>query len=659
MSTIIGAQLDNYRIVEKIGEGGMGSVYRAVDVMLERDVALKFLRPELSREPELVQRFRHEAVLLARLNHQYIAPIFGLHRYGEELFIAMEYVPGETLEARLKRIERLPADSALHVTSMVLQALDYAHRLGVVHRDIKPANVIMTPGGIVKVMDFGIARVLGDERRTRAGSIVGTIAYMAPEQIQGGDADHRADLYAVGILLYEMLSGHAPFQADTDWALMQAQIGQPPGPLRGQVDVPEAVEAAALRALEKTPDRRFQSATEFQQALELAVRELAPGSVPLPGVTGSFFAAPRATAVPTSGLDETRVGLPTPPPGSPFATAPPVPAATPIPTPLMSPSTAQGVPAAKGVDETRLVSAVPGPPVLPPTTMPPAAPADPATPDLAAPQPPPAPLAKPAPAPAVAAKVKLPGQKPKTSGLGLALGAGALMLVLVGGAVAWVMSQRGATEIPPPGSEVSAQPAAASPPPVQPADAAASPPASATTGTAKPSTTAPAVAAGTNRPRPPATPRDAVPPPGPVAAGTPAPEPEPPAVTAVRPPTPPATALTDAVFKNLRLVRRNGPEIDVELHFGPVQASVTNVGGRNTFGALPYNQISAEYYESRHTRVFVRTVRYWLRVQGLGGAGFLLRAERDAVQGIVTEFEKRSGKKVVTGAAQEETDQSQ
>src|SRR5262245_38110628 len=216
----------------------MGSVYRAVDIMLERDVALKFLRPELSREPELVQRFRAEAVMLARLNHHFIAPIFGLHRYGEELFIAMEYVPGETLDTRLKRITRFPPNEAMHVTSMLLQALDYAHRLGVVHRDIKPGNVILTPAGTLKVMDFGIARVLGQERRTRAGAIVGTIAYMAPEQIQGLDADQRADLYSVGTLLYEMLTGHVPFQADTDWAMMQAQIGQPPPPFGADVAVP-------------------------------------------------------------------------------------------------------------------------------------------------------------------------------------------------------------------------------------------------------------------------------------------------------------------------------------------------------------------------------------------------------------------------------------
>jgi serine/threonine-protein kinase len=308
MGSIIGAQLDNYRILEKVGEGGMGSVYRAIDVMLERDVALKFLRPELSREPELVQRFRAEAVMLARLNHHFIAPIFGLHRYGDELFIAMEYVPGETLDARLKRIQRFTPDEAMHVTSMVLQALDYAHRLGVVHRDIKPGNVIITPAGTLKVMDFGIARVIGQERRTRAGAIVGTIAYMAPEQIQGMDADQRADIYSVGTLLYEMLTGHVPFQADTDWALMQAQINVPPRPLSEEIELPAGLEAAVLQSLEKSPDKRFPRATDFQRALENAARQTRPTDFADGSAAGAGEREAHLTgAPPVAGWERTRI----------------------------------------------------------------------------------------------------------------------------------------------------------------------------------------------------------------------------------------------------------------------------------------------------------------------------------------------------------------
>ena len=264
---MIGTQIDNFRIVEKIGDGGMGSVYRAVDVVLERDLALKFLKPELAREPELIERFRAEAVVLARLNHSHIAALYGLHRYGDELFMAMEYVPGETVEAMLARVGRLSAHRAVEIAAAVLDALDYAHRRGVVHRDIKTANLIVTPEGSVKVMDFGIARVLGTARRTRVGYVVGTLGYMAPEQIQGAEVDGRTDVYALGIVLYEMLAGRVPFVADTEWALMQAQVHDTPPPPHEFADVAPPIEAAVLRALAKAPVDRFQTAVEFKTAI--------------------------------------------------------------------------------------------------------------------------------------------------------------------------------------------------------------------------------------------------------------------------------------------------------------------------------------------------------------------------------------------------------
>jgi serine/threonine-protein kinase len=287
---MVGKQIDNYQILAKIGHGGMGTVYRGVDVLLEREVALKFLRPELARDPELADRFRAEAVVLARLHHPHIAALYGLHRHGEEFFMAMEYVPGDTLEQVLARVGRLSVEQAAAVASMVLDALEYAHKRGIVHRDIKTANIILTPEGEAKVMDFGIARVLGTARRTRLGFVVGTLGYMAPEQIQGLDADGRTDLYALGIVLHEMLAGRLPFEADTEWALMQAQVQQPPPPLRTLVAVPEALEAAVLRSLAKSPADRHQSATEFKRVLTASVGQplaaagdvLAPLVVPAP-----------------------------------------------------------------------------------------------------------------------------------------------------------------------------------------------------------------------------------------------------------------------------------------------------------------------------------------------------------------------------------------
>ena len=262
---MIDAQIDNYRIIEKIGDGGMGSVYKAVDVMLEREVALKFLRPELAQQKDLVDRFRAEAIVLAKLSHQNIASLYGLHRHGDELFMAMEYVPGDTLEALLARDRTLPMERAVAIAADVLQGLDYAHRRGVVHRDVKSANIIVPPSGPVKVMDFGIARVLGTERHTRVGFVVGTIGYMAPEQIQGLEVDGRTDIYALGVVLYEMLTGRLPFQGDTEYAVMQAQIQQMPVPPRAFAPVPVPVENTILRALAKLPHERFQTALEFRQ----------------------------------------------------------------------------------------------------------------------------------------------------------------------------------------------------------------------------------------------------------------------------------------------------------------------------------------------------------------------------------------------------------
>jgi serine/threonine-protein kinase len=272
---MIGTQLDNYRVDEKIGEGGMGAVYRAYDVMLEREAALKFLRPELSAQPDLIERFRSEAKAVARLNHANVAGIYGLHHHQTDLFMAMEFVPGPTLHEVIASQGRLPVGHAVAIAAAVLSALEYAHAQGIVHRDIKTANIIVRPDGRVKVMDFGIARVLGSQRHTRTGFAVGTLAYMAPEQIQGLEVDGRADIYSLGIVLYEMLSGRTPFAGGTDWQMMQSHISMAPPPLSSSVEVPEEVERVVMRALAKEPVDRFASATEFRRALKAS---LPPGA---------------------------------------------------------------------------------------------------------------------------------------------------------------------------------------------------------------------------------------------------------------------------------------------------------------------------------------------------------------------------------------------
>jgi tRNA A-37 threonylcarbamoyl transferase component Bud32 len=259
----------NYRLVEKLGEGGMGTVYLGVDVMLERKVAIKMLLPEIASQQDIVERFRAEAVTLARLNHPSVATLFNFFREGNQYFMVMEYVPGRTLETVIRESGALPVDRAVAVMSKVLDGIEHAHELGVQHRDLKPANIMLLDSGAVKVMDFGIARLLGAARMTRSGRIVGTLEYLAPERVRGQEGDVRSDLYSMGIVLYEMLTGRLPFTSDSDYDLMRAQLEAPPPRMEALgARVPPAIDAAVMRALAKNPDERFPNAAEFRAALE-------------------------------------------------------------------------------------------------------------------------------------------------------------------------------------------------------------------------------------------------------------------------------------------------------------------------------------------------------------------------------------------------------
>jgi eukaryotic-like serine/threonine-protein kinase len=284
---MIGTQLGNYRVISRLGEGGMGTVYRATDTMLDRDVALKVLRPELARQAALVERFRAEAVALARLRHEHIAALYGLDRQGEELVMVMEYVSGETLESRLARAGRMSWQESVPILRGVLAALGHAHVRGVVHRDIKPANVMIDADGMVKVMDFGIARLMGENRQTRAGVAIGTPSYMAPEQLRGEDVDGRTDLYAAGALLFELLTGRVAFQADSDYSLMMQQLNEPPpAPSTIAAEIPRALDGAVARAMAKKPTQRFASATDFSRALE----EITPDAFSVEPIKGAAAA---------------------------------------------------------------------------------------------------------------------------------------------------------------------------------------------------------------------------------------------------------------------------------------------------------------------------------------------------------------------------------
>jgi serine/threonine protein kinase len=267
--TLKGRLIQHYRIESLLGEGGMGTVYQATDTLLQRLVAVKMLHPHLVSQTSFMERFRNEALILARLNHPNIAVVYNFLQDNADYFMAMEYVEGDSLETLIRKAGAFSPALAAEVVRQGLEGMAHAHRKGVLHRDIKPANLMLTPEGTIKLMDFGIARVSGEQRLTQANRIVGTLEYMAPELIEGQEPSPASDLYAMGVLLYELLSGKLPFASRTDYELMQAIVREKPIPLRkldGQI--PKELEAVVQKALDKNPAKRFADAKAFQKALQ-------------------------------------------------------------------------------------------------------------------------------------------------------------------------------------------------------------------------------------------------------------------------------------------------------------------------------------------------------------------------------------------------------
>jgi serine/threonine-protein kinase len=267
-ATRVGKTLGNFRILECIGSGGAGMIWKAEDSSLGRIVALKALRPELAQDGEMSERFRAEARTLAKLSHVNVAALYSLIEDDEGLFLVMEYIEGNTLAALLATSGAMPFDSAFALFHQVLDGVGHAHEVGVVHRDLKPANLMVDARGCVKVMDFGIARIAGAARTTHHGKLLGTPEYMSPEQVRGEDATLRSDIYSLGIVLFEMLTGQPPFRAAAPFELMRAQLeSTPPDPRSLRPDLSPRVAAALLRALAKRPADRFCGAREFQDVL--------------------------------------------------------------------------------------------------------------------------------------------------------------------------------------------------------------------------------------------------------------------------------------------------------------------------------------------------------------------------------------------------------
>ncbi len=262
-----GDKVGDYEIIGVLGRGGMGKVFRVRNLISERVEAMKVVLPDLEGDAELADRFLREIKVHASLDHPNIARLSTAFRIGNQLFMVLEYVDGVGLDEKL-RGRPLPPPETIRYVDQILGALGYAHERGVVHRDLKPANILVTAARVVKLTDFGIAQAANTRRLTRTGMALGSLYYMAPEQITSGGIDARSDLYALGVTFFEMVTGQRPIKGDSEYAIMRAQVEQTPvPPVELNPGLPARISGIILKSLAKDPAARFQSAREFQAAL--------------------------------------------------------------------------------------------------------------------------------------------------------------------------------------------------------------------------------------------------------------------------------------------------------------------------------------------------------------------------------------------------------
>ncbi|MCA9930849.1 MAG: serine/threonine protein kinase, partial [Anaerolineales bacterium] len=320
MEDLTGKQLGPYQIVAPLGEGGMAAVYKAYQPSIDRYVALKVLPRHFADDPEFIQRFKQEARVIANLQHPHILPV---HDFGEAegyTYMAMRFIRGGELSEWMQTNAPISLPQIRRIITQIGDALDYAHSQNIIHRDIKPSNVLIDERGNCLLTDFGLAKMMETSvKLTRTGGILGTPAYMSPEQGMGQGVDHRSDIYALGVILYEMVTGRPPYQAETPMAIMIKHIQAPlPPPNQYNPDLPESVERVILKALAKNKEDRFATAGEMVQALQRATEQptIATGAEP-PTIAG--IVPPRRdeaeTAVSTPPSEpERKTAVPTTPP---------------------------------------------------------------------------------------------------------------------------------------------------------------------------------------------------------------------------------------------------------------------------------------------------------------------------------------------------------
>src|SRR3954465_7779862 len=312
----LGSEIAGYRIEERIGRGGMGVVYRAQHMNLQRRAAIKIIAPEFADTKGFRSRFIREARIAAALQHPNIVTVYDAGQMGETLYIAMQFIRGSDLGAILREEGRLRPYRAIDVCRQIASALDAAHGMALIHRDVKPGNVLIE-GRRAYLTDFGLTKRAGDEKTnlTQAGELVGTIHYVAPEQIEGGHVDARTDVYSLACLLFHCLVGDIPFARDTDVAVIYAHLSEPPPkPSELRPELPVGLDAVIAKAMDKSPDRRFQSCSDLMSAARVVLDAAGPLADTLSGrgVPIGGDAPDVATAVgrPASGRDGEPAAVP-------------------------------------------------------------------------------------------------------------------------------------------------------------------------------------------------------------------------------------------------------------------------------------------------------------------------------------------------------------